>query len=42
MLTIELSAEFIIQNYCEVSVLGTSHSKIVIDESRDIRVVQII
>ena len=41
MLTIELS-EDIIANYCGISVLGMSHCMILVDDNRDIRMVQII
>ena len=41
MLTIELSAEFTIWEYCGISVFGTFHSKILINENRDIRTVHI-
>ena len=38
MLTIELSAQIIV-DYCDISVLGMSHCKRLIDESREIRIV---
>ena len=38
MLTIELSEDIMVE-YCNVSVLGMSHSKILIDENRDITMV---
>ena len=41
MLTIELSAEIITDGYCDVSVLGMSYFKMLIDENRDIRTVHI-
>ena len=39
MLTIDLSAAMIIDEYCAVSVLGMSHCKILIDENRHIKIV---
>ena len=39
MLTIGLSAESIILNYCDLSVSGMSHCKILIHENRDIQIV---
>ena len=39
MLTIEQSAELKIEEYCIISVFGMSHSEILIDENRDVRVI---
>ena len=39
MLTIDLSAAMIIDEYCAVSVLGMSHCNIFINENKDIKTV---
>ena len=40
MLTIELSAEIVTDGYCDVSVLGMSYFKMLIDENRDIKIIR--